>query len=341
MARFPLRLNPHLYQINTYAWLEGLSAKLGRTLHLSDVPDSEWDAIAQMGFDIVWLMGVWQRSPISRELDLEKLPQRAATYNQILPGWTAEDVAGSPYSVRQYEPDPRFGSWQDIDFARNKLHQRNMALFLDFVGNHTALDHPWIDAHPEYYVQGTKEQFDKDPGSFREVDTAKGSVFIALGRDPYFPPWDDVAQLNHFSAEMRIAQLADLHKIAEHCDGVRCDMAMLQLIEIFEKIWRPFIGDTKAPLKEFWTDARAVAPDLVLLAEAYWGTEGRLIDLGFNFVYDKGLYDSVRDGNIGDIHWGYPGLLSSMRTSRAFLKITMNRASRRFSETIAYRPPPP
>lgn len=299
---FPLRPNPHLYEINAYQWLERLSQKLGRNIQLRDVPDSEWDAIAQMGFDIVWLMGVWRRSPISADLD-QKNHAAYGAYSEALPGWTADDIIGSAYSVRGYEPDPRIGTWDDIDRARQKLHDRKAALFLDFVGNHTALDHPWVTDHPEYYVQGSPQDAEKSPSDYYKAHSKKGAIYIALGKDPYFPAWDDVAQLNHFSLEMRAAQLAELKKIASHCDGVRCDMAMLQLNEIFEKIWRPQIGDTKPPTNEFWTDARAAAPNLVLLGEAYWGTEDRLIELGLNFVYDKGLYDSVRDGKIGDIHW--------------------------------------
>lgn len=303
MPRFPLRRHPHLYEINTYAWLESLSTKLQRTIHLSDIPDSEWDAIAEMGFDIVWLMGVWQRSAVSQKLS-QQAPSHYSGYNAALPGWTPDDIVGSPYSVRQYEPDSRIGSWDDVDFARNKLRERKMALFLDFVGNHTALDHPWLRDHPEYYVQGSEQDFEKEGSSFCKIDTAKGPVYVAYGKDPYFPAWNDVAQLNHFSPEMRVAQLAELTKIASHCDGVRCDMAMLQLNAIFEKIWRPRIGNTKAPATEFWTEAKtAVSSDPILLAEAYWGTESQLIDLGFDFVYDKGLYDSVRDEKTGDIHW--------------------------------------
>jgi hypothetical protein len=301
MARFPLRRHPHLYQINAYAWLEQLSAKYGRTIRLAEVPGSEWDYIAGMGFDIVWLMGVWQRSPISRRLDQQKNP--LPDYSQALPGWTLADIIGSPYSVLQYEPDPRIGTWNDIDVARETLHRRKMALYLDFVGNHTALDHPWTRQHPEYYIEGTKEDFENFPHSYFRIDSDKGVIYLALGKDPYFPAWSDVAQLNHFSPEMRVAQLAELKKIASHCDGVRCDMAMLQLNEVFDRIWRPVLGDTKIPAKEFWTEARSSVPDLVLLAEAYWGTEGKLIDLGVDFVYDKGLYDSVRDGNTADIHW--------------------------------------
>jgi len=331
MPKFPLRPHPHLYEIDTYVWLEQLSAKFGRVIHLSDVPDSEWDAIALMGFDIVWLMGVWQRSAISREKDLEAASQRAAAYSEILPDWTTADIIGSPYSVVQYEPDPRIGAWSDIDFARNKMHQRKISLFLDFVGNHTALDHPWVREHPEYYVLGTEQNFEHDHSSFYKAETNKGTVYLALGKDPYFPAWDDVAQLNHFSPEMRAAQLAELKKIADHCDGVRCDMAMLQLNEIFERIWRPLIGDTKVPEKQFWTEATSLVPYLTLLAEAYWGTEGRLVELGFNFVYDKGLYDSVRDGNNGDIHWR----LSQPEAEQShFARLLENHDEPRFAEVF-------
>jgi len=139
--------------------------------------------------------------------------------------------------------------------VRKKLRARGVALFLDFVGNHTAHDHPWVREHPEYYVQGTKQDFERDPGSFRLVETPKGSFFIALARDPYFPPWKDVAQLNHFSPQMRAAQLADLRTIAGHCDGVRCDMAMLHLRDIFGGIWGRYLGNSPPPATEFWTDA--------------------------------------------------------------------------------------
>ncbi len=70
-ARLSIRPHPHLYEINTWAWLEELSARLGRTIGLAEVPDSEWDAIAGNGFDIVWLMGMWQRSAEAKRLALE------------------------------------------------------------------------------------------------------------------------------------------------------------------------------------------------------------------------------------------------------------------------------
>lgn len=301
MSRFPLRPHPHLYEINTWAWLEKLSARLGRLVKLADVPDSEWDAIAGRGFDIVWFMGIWQHSAEARRIERAD-PENQPLFSRVLPGWKPEDVIGSPYSIAQYVPDPRIGTWDSLDEVGEKLRSRGIAVFLDFVGNHTALDHPWTREHPEFYVQGTEVDFQRDRASFCRVESSKGPVFLALGKDPYFPAWDDVAQLNHFSPGMRVALIGELRKIAAHCDGVRCDMAMLQFNEIFERVWNHYVRDMDPPGTEFWADARAAVPDLVFLAEAYWGTEQRLLDLGFSFVYDKGLYDAVRYERTAEVH---------------------------------------
>jgi len=294
------RANPHLYEINTWVWLEELSARLGRPVTLGDVPDTEWDRLRERGFDIVWLMGIWQRSAESRRISLE--PANAQRYASALPDWRPEDVVGSPYSIPAYKPEPQMGTWRDVDSVRAKLRARNMGLFLDFVGNHTALDHPWTQKHPEFYVQGTQQDFDQDPGSFHRVETRNGTFFLALGRDPYFPPWSDTLQLNHFHPGMRQAHLAELSTIAKHCDGVRCDMAMLQLNDIFGKLWSRLLpAGMTPPATEFWTEAKKTAPDLMLLAEAYWGTEEQLLNLGFSFAYDKDLYNAVRDLNLGGV----------------------------------------
>ncbi len=317
-APFALRPHPHLYEINTWAWLETLSSRLHAAIKLADVPDSEWDAFAERGFDVIWLMGVWQRSPESRRLALAD-PNNPPLYNRALPGWVPGDVIASPYSVAAYVPDPRIGTWRDLDLVRDKLHRRGMALFLDFVGNHTSLDHAWTREHPEFYVQATQEQYSKNPDAFCAIDSPSGTHFLALARDPYFPPWRDTVQLNHFSPAMRAAEIGELRAIAAHCDGVRCDMAMLHLSDIFEKIWAPFLRGAKPMPREFWADVHAQIPRLILLAEAYWGTEQRLLDLGFSFTYDKTFYDSVRDINAPAIHAALAAPLSyQSRAARFF-----------------------
>src|SRR3984893_659774 len=300
-AQFPPRPHPHLYELNTWAWLEELSIQLGRPIQLADVPDAHWDSIARRGFDIIWFMGVWERSPESRRIALTD-HANFPLYDRVLPGWQPSDVIGSPYAVLDYAPDPRIGTWDGLDRVRHKLRSRGMALFLDFVGNHTALDHPWTRDHPEFYVQGSQQDFQTEPSSFYPVETKKGTVFLALARDPYFPPWKDVVQLNHFEPRMRAAQLADLSRIARHCDGVRCDMAMLQLSDIFRNIWGDRLRGAKPPEKEFWAEAHEALPGLMRLAEAYWGTEARLLELGFSFAYDKELYDAVRDIKTSVVH---------------------------------------
>jgi hypothetical protein len=296
----PSRSHPHLYEINTWTWLEQLSSRLKKNITLAEIPDSEWDALAAQGFDIIWLMGVWQRSPISRRINVGN-PGNIPQFNLALPGWKPEDVISSPYAVAGYVPDPRIGSWQGLDAAREKLRSRGIALFLDFVGNHSALDHPWMREHPEFYVQASPDLFQQNPSLYYTPSMPQGPQYIALAKDPYFPPWQDVAQLNHFNPGLRAAQIADLRTIAAHCDGIRCDMAMLQLNDIFNTNWRHLLGDTHTPEKEFWTEAHAAVPDLTLLAEAYWGTEQRLLDLGFSYSYDKTLYDALRDHNITQI----------------------------------------
>ena len=322
---FQPRPHPHLYEINTWTWLEQLSARLGKNINLAEVPDSEWDALAALGFNIVWLMGVWQRSPISRRMNAEN-PANAAQFSLALPYWKPADVISSAYSITGYVPDARIGNWAALHAAREKLRARGIGLFLDFVGNHTALDHPWMLEHPEFYVQASPEEFQKDPSLYYTQSTKQGPQYIALAKDPYFPPWQDVAQLNHFNPGLRAAQLADLRTIAAHCDGIRCDMAMLQLSDIFNANWRHLLGDTPQPEKEFWTEAHAAVPRLSLLAEAYWGTEQHLLDLGFSYSYDKTLYDALRDHNIPQIR---ERLANSLERQNDFARFMENHDEQR------------
>ncbi|HKV27812.1 MAG TPA: alpha-amylase family glycosyl hydrolase, partial [Candidatus Acidoferrales bacterium] len=300
-SAFVYRAHPHLYEINTWAWLEELSANLGRKIGLRDVPDSEWDSIASFGFDFVWLMGVWERSPVGRRF-FQTDAASFTGFDAALPGWKLSQIVGSPYSVHRYQPDPRIGSWADLDFVRKKLRARNIGLILDFVANHTAPDHPWTTSHPEYYVRGTQDDFRKNPPEFYLVEIKTEPDLLAYGRDPYFPPWRDVVQLNYFEPAARSALIAALRTIARHCDGVRCDMAMLVLNDIFARTWAPFLAGRKTPSREFWSEAIDAVPEFVWLAEVYWNCEAPCQALGFQFTYDKGLYDALRDGNIDEVH---------------------------------------
>ena len=59
----PWPKHPVIYEINTWVWLNELSQKHSRSVTLSTVPPGEWDFLSSFGFDAVWFMGVWERSP--------------------------------------------------------------------------------------------------------------------------------------------------------------------------------------------------------------------------------------------------------------------------------------
>jgi len=288
-----MRNHPHLFEISAWPWLERLSRGAGRFITLGDVPSASWDRIAQDGFDCVFLMGVWRRSIVGREIALSE-PALVAEYDRVLPGWTEDDVVGSPYCIRAYEPDERMGGWRGLDSAREELRKRGVSLVLDFVPNHTAFDHAWIEESPERYVLGSVDDYQHAATDFRPVAVRGRTVYVACGRDPYFPPWTDVAQLNYFNPETRDAVRTTVRTIASHCDGVRCDMAMLVFNDVFDRTWRRILRDRWDVLPtEFWRETTRMIPELTYIAEVYWNLERRILDEGFQFAYDKRFLDAL------------------------------------------------
>jgi hypothetical protein len=286
------RQHPHLYEINAWPWLDAVSRREGQSLTLGTVPDREWDRLADHGVDFVYLMGLWRRSTIGRQI-ARSTSQLFGRFDEALPGWRARDVVGSAFSISAYEPDPRFGTWNDLAAVREKFRARRMRLIVDFIPNHTGFDHPWTEQFPERYIQGDDDAFRRHPQAFRVVERSNGDVrFIACARDPFFAPWTDVAQLNYFDDGTRTAMVEVLKTLAVHADGVRCDMAMLALTDVFGRTWSSLLSQS-APAPEFWADARAAVPGLVLIAEVYWDLEWQLQEIGFDFTYDKRLYDRL------------------------------------------------
>jgi hypothetical protein len=287
----PLPKNPHIYEINTWVWLADLSRRYDRPFTLATIPEVEWDELARKAFDIVWLMGVWERSPYGVRLALQN-KGLMDEFRRALPDFSPQDVAGSPYCVRRYQVDPALGGADGLAAVRHALAERDMRLLLDYVPNHVAPDHPWIGTHPEYFIQGTAADLATDPPSFFQAESA----VIAHGKDPNFPAWPDVAQLNIFHSGLRTALQETLLDIAAQCDGLRCDMAMLMFNRIFADTWGYRAGEP--PATEFWPElisaVRAKVPDFLWVAEAYWDTEAELIEQGFDFCYDKVTYDAIR-----------------------------------------------
>ncbi|MEV1065791.1 alpha-amylase [Streptomyces sp. NPDC050263] len=279
-----------LYEINTVVWLGELSVRYGRRVTLGDVPGEAWDEIAVPGVDTVWLMGVWERSPAGLRIALRD-EGLLASFRGALPDLTEADIVGSPYCVRDYIVDTALGGPDGLAAARAQLASRGLRLILDHVPNHVAPDHPWLTAHPDRLIRGTADDLARAPGDFVE---AADRVY-ARGRDPYFPPWPDVVQLNAFSDGLRAATVDTLVSIGDQADGVRCDMAMLLMNDVFAKTWGDRAGP--APAEDFWPyvvpRVRERHPDLLFVAEAYWDLERSLRQQGFDHCYDKRLHDRL------------------------------------------------
>ena len=284
-------MHPLLYEINTRCWLNDLSRKHDRPVTLAEVPESEFRTWKDLGFTHVWLMGVWTSGPLARAQALSN-PGLHKSFDAALPGWKEADVEGSPYAIASYTVPESLGGAEGLMRFRQQLHERGMRLVLDFVGNHLGLDHPWIAQQPHLFIRSTEGK----PECFQR-STVEGDRWFAHGKDPYFPAWSDTVQLDYRLAATHSAMSGILSDVANVCDGVRCDMAMLLLSEVFGKTWQKFASmDSGAALGgEFWPAAIAGIkrryPGFLFLAEVYWGLEQRLLNCGFDFVYEKQLLD--------------------------------------------------
>jgi alpha amylase-like protein len=284
---------PSLFQINTRVWLTGLSRTLGRAATLDDIPDAELDRLARDGFDWIWMLSVWQTGAAGQNASRSN-PEWRKEFKETLPDLREEDIAGSGFAITGYTVHSSLGGDPALARLRDRLRKRGLRLMLDFVPNHTALDHPWVQLDPEYYIPGTEADLAHAPQNYTRITRTNGDVILAHGRDPYFPGWPDTLQLDYSNPTTQGAMIAALEKIAGQSDGVRCDMAMLVLPEVFERTW----GRRPAP---FWPRAiRSVHdkfPDFCFMAEVYWDLEWTLQQQGFNYAYDKRLYDRLRDGH--------------------------------------------
>jgi hypothetical protein len=269
-----------------------LSRTLGRPATLDDVPDKALDAISAAGLEWVWLLSVWQTGPAGQRISRSN-PEWRKEFEHTLPDLRNEDIAGSGFAITSYTVHSALGGEAALARLRERMRSRGLRLMLDFVPNHTALDNPWAEALPDYYVHGTEADLERAPQNYIRLHCTQGDAILAHGRDPYFPGWPDTLQLDYGNQATHSAMLGELLQIARRCDGVRCDMAMLVLPDVFERTW----GHRALP---FWAEAtsqaRSQVPGFCFLAEVYWDLEWTMQQLGFDYAYDKRLYDRLHSG---------------------------------------------
>jgi glycosidase len=250
---------------------------------------TELSELAQLGFDALWMMGVWRISEGARKI------------SKI----TSEDYEGSPYAVPTYEINRELGGSGQFVRLVKRAHAAGLSVIVDFVSNHMALDSPWITQSPDLFIRSDTRARKQ---STNEFFLHRSGEVVAFGRDPYFSPWNDTAQLDYANEALRTRMIEELKRISSYADGVRCDMAMLVLRDCFRRLWYPLAADSAFDQMmpgEFWDQAvdavRRVNPDFKFIAEAYWDKENELRTLGFDLCYEKKLYDGLVGHDLGQV----------------------------------------
>jgi glycosidase len=242
------------------------------------ITNKELKRISSLGFDWLWIMGIWRESEGGRNIARQQAP----------------DFEASPYAIMDYEVNPALGGESAYRDLVERAHAAGLRVMADFVPNHMAVDSPLIDSHPEFFIQSHPEWRPE-----RQEDYFNHRVGrLAHGRDPYFAGWTDTAQLDYLHPGLRAHQIDVLKRMATMVDGLRCDMAMLVLREQIKNQWYTYVdwdGFNYHMPEEFWSEAiravRSIRSDFIFMAEVYWDKEPYLQQLGFDLTYNKKLYD--------------------------------------------------
>lgn len=297
--------NPLIFEINTRVWIKRFPNSGVDRFLLNNVPDEYWQNLADLGFHYVWLMGLWKTNPavIDKYCFEEGLVKE---YSKAVKDWQRHDIIGSPYAIDRYEINPDFGNSRLLKALKIRLNNFSLKLILDFVPNHFSAESSLIKSNPEIFLSVAEEFLERDSHTYFRPENNKNIVF-AHGRDPFFPAWQDTIQVNYYSESARTFMTDTLLSLTELCDGVRCDMAMLALNNVFHNTWGAALdaGGFIVPGEEFWENAlktvKVKNPDFLFIAEAYWDLEYKLQTIGFDYTYDKKLTDRLKDNNVASI----------------------------------------
>ena len=292
-----MRTNPHIIEINARAWFRKIQRENPDVVTLGDVPESYLLEVKEWGFDALWLMGVWKESAAAREIARADAGVNEGI-RKVVPDYSSEDIMGSPFAVLDYAVDEMFGGNEALLKFKERLNGLGVALILDFVGNHLAVDHPLTLSDPDIFVHSKIEPDDKDTFFLTE-----NGDWLAHGKDPHTPAWTDTVQLNLFDPRARDLVISQILDVAKLCDGVRCDVVMVMLNKIFKETWGGYVGEASA--EELWAEvigrAHEKNPEFMFIAEVYWGLEWEVQELGFDYTYDKVIYDRLLMSTPSDV----------------------------------------
>lgn len=315
---------------SVHVWFYQLSRHYGRAVNrLRDIPDAELDQLAARGFSGLWLIGIWERSPASRQIKrLRGNPEAEA----------------SAYALYDYRVADELGGQADLDDLDRRCRQRGIRLACDVVPNHTGIDSRWMREHPDWFVQTSHPPY---PGYrftgpdlstnngmslyledgywdhsdaavvFKRVDHYSGEErYIYHGNDGTHLPWNDTAQLNFLLPQVRETMIRTILEVARTFRVIRFDAAMTLAKKHYQRLWFPLPGggagvpsrsefslasaqfEELFPM-EFWREVvdrvAAEAPDTLLLAEAFWLMESYFVrTLGMHRVYNSAFMHMMK-----------------------------------------------
>jgi len=315
---------------STYVWLDQLSKIYRRAVkRLQDIPDEELDLIAERGFTALWLIGIWQRSHASQKIkQLQGNPEAKA----------------SAYALENYTISDDIGGYEGYQNLHSRAKQRGLRLASDMVPNHTGMDSELVRNNPEWFLSsysapyynysynGPNLSSDSRYGiyledgywnrsdaavTFKRVDYLTGNTsYIYHGNDGTIMPWNDTAQLNFLSAEVREGVIQQILQVARMFPIIRFDAAMVLAKRHIQRLWFPLYGhsagvpsrsayamsmtefDAAIP-EEFWREVvdriQREVPDTLLLAEAFWMLEGYFVrTLGMHRVYNSAFMHMLK-----------------------------------------------
>jgi glycosidase len=315
---------------SVHVWFDQLSRQYGRPVtRLREIPDEELSLLAHRGFTGLWLIGIWERSPASRQIKrLRGNPEAEA----------------SAYALFDYRVADELGGQADLDDLDWRCRQRGIRLACDVVPNHTGIDSRWMHEHPDWFVQATHPPYpsyrfngpDLSTSSavslhledgywdhsdaavvFKRVDHHTGEVrYIYHGNDGTHLPWNDTAQLDFLLPQVREAMIRTIIEVARTFRVIRFDAAMTLAKKHFQRLWFPLPGGgagvpsrTEYSMSgedferlfpvEFWREVvdrvAAEVPDTLLLAEAFWLMESYFVrTLGMHRVYNSAFMHMMK-----------------------------------------------
>ncbi|MFQ3608019.1 MAG: alpha-amylase family glycosyl hydrolase [Chloroherpetonaceae bacterium] len=90
-----------------------------------------------LGVNVLWL------SPVNRSTN--------AAFREYPPPHRYYAGYHGYWTTHHEEVEPRFGSMEDLKRLVAKAHARGMKVLLDFVANHTHVEHPFFQQHPNWF----------------------------------------------------------------------------------------------------------------------------------------------------------------------------------------------